>query len=141
MSDRSDEIRKKLQEIEQERETIERVKKRVIKQEGWVMNLTNPQLQSGYLKECLHQWRGDDMMQKMYYEQVEIFAEEIQSRKNMMEEWEVSMARYRQQLYQSEKEYLVELAEIENKEAAAVSESEEELLNKNIKETASENKI
>lgn len=106
-----DEKRRELLSIDEEKVTLEKMKKQVLEQEEEMALETSRSIQQ--LSDSSDRWREDASLQKIFYEQQTILAEMQKKRVEFTEDFEKYMRTYSSQLNQREEDCLNDLRKLE----------------------------
>lgn len=113
MTSAYDEKRRELLSIDEERATLEKMKKQVQEQEEEMALETTRSMQQ--LNNSIDKWRDDASLQQIFYEQQTLLAEMQKKRLEFNEDFEKHLKSYRQQLNQREEDCRNDLRKLEQK--------------------------
>lgn len=106
-----DEKRRELLSIDEEKVTLEKMKKQVLEQEEEMALETARSMQQ--LNNSIDKWREDASLQKIFYEQQNLLAEMQKKRTEFNEDFEKHMRTYASQLNQREDDCRNEMRRLE----------------------------
>lgn len=109
MTDKRAELLTKMREVEEQREDLERMKRKILQDSEEQQQADRYSYQQ--VEESSYEWKEDEKLQRIFLEQQTILVKMRQERQNFTEDWEQKVNKKIQELKQQEDDYQREFSQ------------------------------
>lgn len=109
MTDKRAELLTKMREVEEQREDLERMKRKILQDSEEQQQADRYSYQQ--VEESSYEWKEDEKLQRIFLEQQTILVKMKQERQNFTDDWEQKVNKKIQELKQQEDDYQREFSQ------------------------------